>query len=676
MAAEATSALWPPIRPIGVRGRALTVQWRTFLAPLLTFLGYYIGSQIGFALTFRPHPVSVLWPPNSILLAALLLTRTRGWSMPLAGAFLAHCLVQLQSHIPVPMMLCYFVSNSCEALIGAGCIRYFIPGRLRFDSLRSASIFCVCGGLVAPFLSSFLDAGFVRLNHWGTGAYWEIWTIRFFSNVLTALTFAPAVITWFTWRQRPARDWNWKVFLEATFVFLGLAVASYCAFYKGESTAHPVLFVAPLPFLFWAALRLGTRGTTTATLIITFVAIWSAAHGHGPFTSETPEQNARALQFFLIVTAIPFLFLAAGTKERQTADERFSKAFRCNPDPMWIARLGDATMIDVNEQWEKLFGYRRQEVIGRRVFETDLWADLAERAEMIRRVKEGAVREFEVSLRNKAGQLVPVLLSSDVVELGGETSLIIIVRDIRDKKHAEKADRDVAHATQLMVLLSAAIAHQINQPLGAILSNAEAAEMLLDSDAPPLEKLREIVNDIRQDDLRATKTMHHLRTLTTKRRAQLQAVNLHELIPCLLGLVSADARQRGVLLESDLTARTCRVLAQPIHLREALLNLIRNAMEAMDETAQSNRRLVIGTNGNGHDNVEIFVSDFGLGLSPEKLSHLFEPFFTTKENGAGLGLATARSIIEAHDGRIWAENNPEGGAIFRIVLPVLNDRAA
>src|SRR5947207_538717 len=156
-------------RPQTERSDALSFDWRIASIGLSVALAYYLGSQIGFALTFRPHPVSVLWPPNSILLAALLLTSTRGWSMTLAGAFLAHCLVQLQSHIPVPMMLCYFVSNSCEALIGAGCIRYFIPGRLRFDSLRSTTIFCLCGGLVAPFLSSFLDAGFVRLNHWGTG---------------------------------------------------------------------------------------------------------------------------------------------------------------------------------------------------------------------------------------------------------------------------------------------------------------------------------------------------------------------------------------------------------------------------------------------------------------------------------------------------------------------------
>src|SRR5438067_4263421 len=97
---------------------------------LLVFVGYYLGAKIGFALTFQPHPVSVLWPPNSILLAALLLTPTRSWPIVLLAAFPAHCLVQFQTHVPAGMMLCYFISNSCEALIGAASVRYFIRGLL------------------------------------------------------------------------------------------------------------------------------------------------------------------------------------------------------------------------------------------------------------------------------------------------------------------------------------------------------------------------------------------------------------------------------------------------------------------------------------------------------------------------------------------------------------------
>src|SRR3982750_853819 len=121
---EASGSAWAPDEAVDSRRRTLLANWRPFIGPLLTFAGYYIGSQIGFALTFRPHPVSVLWPPNSILLAVLLLTPGRAWWLMLLAAFPAHVIAQVQSHIPAPMILCYFISNSCEALIGAGCIRY------------------------------------------------------------------------------------------------------------------------------------------------------------------------------------------------------------------------------------------------------------------------------------------------------------------------------------------------------------------------------------------------------------------------------------------------------------------------------------------------------------------------------------------------------------------------
>src|SRR3977135_1572977 len=225
MASDASKFLWTGHCAVGAEARPPVLQRRTVLAALLVCVGYYIGSQFGFALTFRPHPVSVLLPPNSILLAVLLLTPVRTWWLMLLAAFPAHVVAQLQSHIPLPMILCYFMSNSCEALIGAGCIRYLIPGQIRFDSLRSTATFCFFGGLVGPFLSSFLDAGFVQLNHWGAGSYWEIWRIRLFSNILTALTFVPAIVTWFATRHRRSRYWERRDYLEASLLFAGLVGA-------------------------------------------------------------------------------------------------------------------------------------------------------------------------------------------------------------------------------------------------------------------------------------------------------------------------------------------------------------------------------------------------------------------------------------------------------------------
>src|SRR5260370_25189658 len=177
------------------RSRSQFFDWRFVAIALFVFAGYFLGAKIGFALTFRPHPVSVLWPPNSILLAALLLTPTRIWWVILLAAFPAHLAAQLQSNVPPTMILCWFISNTCEALIGAGCVRYLIDRPVRFDRLRNVGIFCFFAAFLGTFLSSFLDAAFVVINHWGQDSYWQVWRIRFTSNVLAALTLFPFILT-------------------------------------------------------------------------------------------------------------------------------------------------------------------------------------------------------------------------------------------------------------------------------------------------------------------------------------------------------------------------------------------------------------------------------------------------------------------------------------------------
>src|SRR5438309_4792211 len=156
-------------RPQTERSDALSFDWRVASIGLSVALAYYLGAKIGFALTLRPHPVSVLWPPNSILLAALLLTPVRVWWVILLAAFPAHLAAQLQSNVPPAMILCWFISNSCEALIGAGCIRYMIDRPVRFDRLRNVGIFDFFAAVLAACLPSFLDAGFVVVNQRGLG---------------------------------------------------------------------------------------------------------------------------------------------------------------------------------------------------------------------------------------------------------------------------------------------------------------------------------------------------------------------------------------------------------------------------------------------------------------------------------------------------------------------------
>ena len=167
---------------------------RSALVALLVSLAYFIGAKIGFALTFKPHPVSTLWPPNSILFAALLLSPVRSWWLLLLAVLPAHVLVQLNAGVPLPMMMCWYISNCTEGLIGASVLRYFTK-QIRLDTSYHVGMFILVA-ILGPFLSSFLDAGFVRLNHFGNSSYWDVFRMRFFSNVLASLTLVPLIVTW------------------------------------------------------------------------------------------------------------------------------------------------------------------------------------------------------------------------------------------------------------------------------------------------------------------------------------------------------------------------------------------------------------------------------------------------------------------------------------------------
>src|SRR5213080_4003151 len=150
-----------------VNSSSAAFDWRPVVTGLWVFVGYYLGAKLGFALTFQPHPISVLWPPNSIVVAALLLTPPRLWWFMLLAAFPAHLAAQLQSDVPPLMIMCWFFSNAAEAVIGAGLMHYIIGGRIRVTSLRKVGILCLCVVFIGPLSSSFLDAAFVVLNHWG-----------------------------------------------------------------------------------------------------------------------------------------------------------------------------------------------------------------------------------------------------------------------------------------------------------------------------------------------------------------------------------------------------------------------------------------------------------------------------------------------------------------------------
>ena len=308
-----------------VGSRLEKLAWRALTA-LLVGGAYYIGAKIGFALTFQPHPVSTLWPPNSILFAALLMARTRSWWFLLLAAFPAHLLVQLNADIPLTMILSWFVSNCSEALIGASIFRYLIKSEVRFDKTHHISIFILVAFL-GPFLTSFLDSALVMLNQFGNSPYWAVFRMRFFSNVLASLTLVPLIVTWRRFEFSTLQSASWKRYLEAGFITVGLLVVGLLGF-SSQTTGpdtRPAFLYLPLPLLLWAAIRFGPRGSSAALLVVSIFEIWAAIHGFGPFATQSAQMNALSVQMFLILASMPLMFLAALIKEREQAQQAASQ---------------------------------------------------------------------------------------------------------------------------------------------------------------------------------------------------------------------------------------------------------------------------------------------------------------------------------------------------------------
>jgi len=256
-----------------------------------------------------------------------------------------------------------------------------------------------------------------------------------------------------------------------------------------------------------------------------------------------------------------------------------------------------------------------------------------------------------------------------------------VVLDVSARRGSElqlqQLQGQIAHASRVSMMgqLASALAHELNQPLGAILRNAEAAELFLEHDPPDLAELRPILADIRADDQRARDVIERLRALLKRRSIEPRALAISDLFGGLATLARADAAARRITLDIESASGLPTVMGDVVHLQQVLLNLVLNAMDAVDGTAGSSRRVVVRAQ---HDRraVEVEVSDSGHGIPPERLGLVFEPFFTTKANGMGIGLAISRTIIQAHGGRIWAESPGAEGATFRFTLPTVDATSA
>jgi signal transduction histidine kinase len=274
-------------------------------------------------------------------------------------------------------------------------------------------------------------------------------------------------------------------------------------------------------------------------------------------------------------------------------------------------------------------------------------------------------------------ELHPGLIIAAIGLVALQTALILVLLLERRRRHnaeveARRRMSELAHMNRAATAaeLSASIAHELNQPLGAILTNTETAEIILNSSSPNLADIKEILVDIRRDDQRASEIIRRLRGLLKKTAFDIQNIDLNDVVREVLDFLAVQASARGVTLVSALTPDKLPVSADRLQLQQVILNLAVNGMEAMNGRDSGQRRLVGRTARSEGASAEFSISDSGPGIPQDGLTRVFEPFFTTKKQGMGMGLSIARTIVEAHGGRIWAENASAGGAVFCFSLPL------
>jgi C4-dicarboxylate-specific signal transduction histidine kinase len=284
------------------------------------------------------------------------------------------------------------------------------------------------------------------------------------------------------------------------------------------------------------------------------------------------------------------------------------------------------------------------------------------------------VRDVEVDLRDKNGAYLKGVVAVETVDVGGEPCLITMIRDITEKQRAEQEvamqRRQLAHLGRVALVgeLSGALAHELNQPLAAILANARAARRMLDPGRFDPQELRSILDDIVADDRRAADVIRRVRALIRRDEAELQPVMLSDLVNDVLDLAHSDLVERMVAVTTVFAKDMPEIMADRVQLQQVVLNLIVNACDAMTHTPPDERRITITTVDEG-EVVHLAVADCGTGIRSDAVDAVFEPFVTSKENGLGLGLTICRSIVDAHGGRLYASNNDGRGATFHMVLP-------
>jgi len=651
---------------------------------------YYVATQIAWVLCFPDSKVSLIFPPHAVLVCILLFVPTRHWWAYVLAAASAHFLATQQAHWPTVYALNCEAFDALQNVGMAAGIRFLIKSPLRVITLRDAMRFVLVAAVLVPFGTAFWGASFTVSYGFGT-RYWIEWRNLGISNAVTAVILLPVFLLSadHLFVKRPKALSSGRV-LEAALIGAGTVALGIFVFDRtpaGPNTS-PALLYAPIPLLIWAALRFGLGGISASISIVTFLAIWGTMRGHGPFLTQTPAENALALQLFLLVTATPLMLLAVVIDE----ERRSKEAMRESANLMGLA--ADAANLamwvwnpSANDLWmtergRSLFGLAPQTRLDfAATYDRVHPEDRASREAAISQALQTR-SEYEVEYRVQRDDGFVRWIHGRGRGVGSDDGtgpkLFGVSMDVTARKQAEalaaQKRSELEHVARVATLgeLTATLTHQLRQPLTVILANADIGVRLLDAPKPKLQEVRRTLADIGEVTQRAGEFIAGLRAiLHHDSGARLSNVDVNNVVRTVERIAHGDAILHKVAVHLDLSSGVGPVKGDSVQLQQVILNLMLNAFSAMNGTGLDGaRRLVVRTTSIDESNVRIEVQDSGTGIAAEKLESIFDPFTTSKPDGLGLGLSICRSIIERHGGTISAANNPDRGATFSVTLPV------
>ena len=651
---------------------------------------------------------------GGLVLTALLLTPTARWWTILVSALIGHWLATVGQGASLTAVFGSFILDTTSAILAAALIRNYVDLQWGLSALSSIGAFTLIA-VAAPLIALLGSAALFQIEgpvdptipdgFASAGTAWASWLISILAHTLAYLTIVPvglashaAVTKAIAAQSRVVVRWTRA--LEATLLTGAVTIVSATVFIPmpQHPIAQVILLFAPVPLVLYAALRFGLAGAALALFITACGAMRGAEHDVTLIRTSTIGIGVVVQQLLFLAVAIPLLFLAAVIDERRRAlveltarEARYSLATEAGHvfvyayDPAsgvveTDSALGEMLHVPTTDRHSPTWWWRQVHP------EDTSKVQRAWTARLDGAYVGNPTDSLDYRLVDRDGRVRWVRDRSAPVDLAHADSAVLVgtVTDITELREAEQMaaqrSRELAHVARTSVVgeLAAALAHEIRQPLTAILINSQTAMRVLDAQPHDPEAAREILQQLAADGRRASEVVQRIRAFAKKGDVERGPIDLNALVREAVQLVRHDTIRRRVEIRFALAHESLIVFGDRVQLQQVALNLVLNALEALSDRPQGAERLVLIESARAATHTAIItVRDTGPGIAPERQAAIFEPFITTKPNGLGVGLSISRTIVEAHGGVIWCESDPAiGGAAFMVAIPLGHSRRA